>query len=275
MLYDEKYAREFQSNCYLDNTSHVDYMAKDFMVNDIRIIATIRFFSRDISKPYAQIEYYSCSIEDLYSQWSDVFTKVMAEFKIFRVQKLRMTHRTEDSPIFNYLDPRADLELYLAPISDILANNDIKIPEAHIEQIDHMSEYDYEIYLSEYLKFNEKYPELTSALAEPLSNINKYCGQYLGFTLYINGEWAGFALYAKYSEFCFNGYLVWDKIIFEKYRGRNLSTYIQNKGFQIYAPDAKGFIFGKIQKENIGSSKSARHSGRRAVLSSYFFDTPF
>lgn len=272
LLYSREYAEKFQLNCWVENTNAADYHAKFIEIEGIEMVISIRFLNRNVAFPYILIEYYSCSTVHFFSKFSFIKSEILDQYKVFDVKKIRMTLRTEDIDDFNHLEPKGDLLMYSAPISEILEKELDTIPQLEVIQINEFSETDYEVYLREYEKFQRDYPHLTSVSPEPLKTLNQYCASDYGFKAYIDGEWAGFALYANFSEFFFYGYLVWDKIIFEKFRGINLSTYIQNIGFKNYVEDKSGFIYGNIQSENIGSRKTAEKSGRENLISSYFFE---
>lgn len=70
-------------------------------------------------------------------------------------------------------------------------------------------------------------------------------------------------------EYFYHGYLVWDKIIFKKYRGQNLSAAAQDYAFQEFIPRENGFIFGYIATDNYGSIKAAQKTGREFLVGFY------
>ena len=271
-LTDEEFAAQFHKNIFAEGTVPSDYLAKYLEFNGIQLVTSTRFFNRNPEKPYAFIEYYSCDTKNFFENWIEIRKIIFKEYAVFHLNKIRLSLRTEDKIYFEKFKPELDQGMYAAPIADILKTQ-FNLKENHrIEKIDQMTEEDYAIYTEEYNKFRFANPQLTSIASEPLETINQHCQKDCGFKFYVNEEWAGFALYTNYSEYYLYGYLVWDKIIFEKFRGQNLSVYLQNQGFKEYVKDKTGFIYGSIEADNLGSIKTAEKSGRECLFGSYFFE---
>lgn len=270
-LINDDYAQKFRQFCLIPNTTLEDYKSKFIVYNDINVLCSLRFLKRNVEKPYIFVEYYSSSTADFFLYFEEIKKRILDEFKIFNVKKIRISLRNEDLAYFKHYRPTPDLLMYSAKISDI-KNHTFDIPGFKLERIQSLSEEDYTCYTKEYTSFNSENPLLSSAFAEPLDVLNKYCASDYGFKAYIDGEWAGFALFVDVAEYFFYGYLVWDKIVFKKYRGMQLSAAIQNNAFNQFIPHLEGYVYGNIQYENTGSRKTAEKSGRENLLTSYFFE---
>lgn len=271
-LNNEEYAKKYHKNIPVDGSLPHDYLAKLLKYNDIEFVTSIRFFNRNPGKPFAYVEYYSCDTKNFFNNWIEIRKIILKEYAVFKLNKIRLSLKIEDKSCFEQFKPERDLGMYTAPLNDILKTEFNSNQQLRIEKIDHMSTEDYAVYLTEYDSFKLANPHLTSIIAEPLETINEHCQNGYGFKLYFNNEWAGFALFANYSEYFLYGYLVWDKLIFEKFRGQNLSVYLQNQGFKEYVKDTTGFIYGTIETNNHGSIKTAEKSGREFIFGSYFFE---
>lgn len=271
-LTDEEFAAKYHKNIFVQGTSPNDYLGKFLEFNDIQFITTIRFFNRNPAKPYAFVEYYSCDTKYFFENWIEIRNIILNEYAPFTLDKIRLSLRKEDAIYFENFKPELDQGMYAAPIADILKTQSNLKENHRIEKLDQMTTDDYAIYVEEYNKFRDTNPQLTSITSEPLETINQHCQKDYGFKLFVNEEWAGFALYACVPEYYLYGYLVWDKIIFEKFRGRNLSTYLQNQGFKEFVRDTSGFIYGTIEADNHGSIRTAEKSGRECLFGSYFFN---
>jgi len=270
-LISDDYAHKFRQHCLVINTTLEDYKSKFIVYNDINVLCSLRFLKRNVKMPYIFVEYYSSSTADFFLNFEEIKKRIRDEYKIFNVKKIRISLRNEDLAYFEPYRPTPDLLMYSAKISDIKKQT-FDILGFKLEQIHYLSEEDYTCYKEEYASFNRDNSLLTSAFAEPFDVLNKYCASDYGFKAYIDGEWAGFALFVDVAEFFFYGYLVWDKIVFKKYRGMQLSAAIQNNAFNQFIPHLDGYIYGNIQCENIGSRKTAEKSGRENLLTSYFFE---
>ena len=271
-LTDEAFAAQFHKNIFVEGTAPSDYLAKYLEFNGIQFITSTRFFNRNPEKPYAFIEYYSCDTKNFFENWIEIRKIIFKEYAVIHLNKIRLSLRTEDKIYFENFKPELDQGTYAAPITDILNSEFCSKENLRIEKIELMTEKDYAIYTEEYNKFRAANPPLTSIASEPLETINQHCQKDYGFKIYVKEEWAGFALYAGHSEYFLYGYLVWDKIIFEKFRGQNLSVYLQNQAFKEYVKDTSGFIYGTIEANNLGSIRTAEKSGRECVFGSYFFE---
>jgi hypothetical protein len=271
-LTDEEFAARFHKNIFVEGTAPKDYLAKYFEFNGIEFVTTIRFFNRNPEKPYAYIEYYSCDTKYFFENWIEIRKIIFKEYDVFYLNKIRLSLRTEDKFYFENFKPALDQGMYAAQIANLIKSEIHSKENLRIEKIEQMTQEDYAIYAEEYTKFRDANPQLTSIASEPLETINEHCQKDYGFKLYVNEQWAGFALYASVHEFYLYGYLVWDKIIFEKFRGQNLSAYLQNQGFKEYVKDTTGFIYGTIEADNHGSIKTAEKSGRVCFFGSYFFE---
>lgn len=271
-LTDEEFAKRFHKNIFVEGTTHIDYLAKYLEFNDIQFVTSIRFFNRNAEKPFVYVEYYSCETKYFFENWLEIRKIILKEYDVFKLNRIRLSLRTEDKIHFEKFNPDLDQGMYSAPIADIIKKEFYPNGNLRIEKIGQMTDEDYKIYVEEYNKFKLANPDLTSIITEPLETINQHCQKDYGFKLYVNDEWAGFALYASSPEFYLYGYLVWDKIIFEKFRGQNLSAYLQNQGFKDYVSDKSGFIYGTIEANNQGSIKTAKSTGRECIFGSYFFN---
>lgn len=266
------FAEKFREHCLIENSTVDDYLLKSFALNDVEIIAGIRFMNRDIGYPFVEIEYYSGSKHEFFAQFEDVKSLLKIEFQLFKPLQLAMIIKSEDIHWVQEIPHQLDRHWYSISL-DYMYEKHISFPEVRVEKIDGLSDEDYQIYKEQYAHFNQKHPDLTFVFAEPQQTINQHCKSGLGCKLYVNDDWAGFALFAKgYPEFYLDGYLVWDKIIFEKYQGKNLSAILQNMAFQQFVPRQKGFLYGTIDAKNIGSIKTAEKSGRERVMSSCFWE---
>jgi hypothetical protein len=271
-LTDEEFAHKFHKNCFVEGTSSKEYLAKYLEFIGIEFVTTIRFFNRNPEKPYVFIEYYSCDTKYFFENWIEIRKIIFKEYDVFHLNKIRLSLRTEDKIYFEKFNPELDQGMYAAPIANLIQSEIHSKENLRIDKIEQMTDEDYAIYTEEYNKFRVAKPHLTSIASEPLETINQHCLKDYGFKLFVNEEWAGFALYACVPEYYLYGYLVWDKIIFEKFRGRNLSTYLQNQGFKEFVRDTSGFIYGTIEADNHGSIRTAEKSGRECLFGSYFFN---
>lgn len=271
-LNNEEYAQKYHKNIPVDGSLPHDYLAKLLKYNDIEFVTSIRFFNRNPNKPYAYVEYYSCDTKNFFDNWLEIRKIILREYDVFKIKRVRLSLRIEDKTYFEKFKPQLDLGMYASPIANLIQSEIHAKENLRIEKIEQMTKEDYAIYADEYKKFRDANPQLTSIASEPLETINQHCQKDYGFKLYVNNEWAGFALFANYSEYFLYGYLVWDKLIFEKFRGQNLSVYLQNQGFKEYVKDTTGFIYGTIETNNHGSIKTAEKSGREFIFGSYFFE---
>ncbi|MFN9322049.1 MAG: hypothetical protein ACK58Q_15820 [Chitinophagales bacterium] len=271
-LTDEEFAAKYHKNIFVEGTAPKDYLGKYLEFNVIEFVTTIRFFNRKHETPYVYLDYYSCDTKYFFENWIEIRRIIFKEYDVFNLNKIRLSLRTEDKNYFENFKPALDQGMYVAPIANLIKSEIHSKENLRIEKIEQMTKEDYVIYTEEYNKFRDANPQLTSIASEPLETINQHCQKDYGFKLYVNEQWAGFALYASIPEYYLYGYLVWDKIIFEKFRSQNLSVYLQNQGFKEYVKDTSGFIYGTIEAENHGSIKTAEKSGRECLFGSYFFN---
>ena len=157
---------------------------------------------------YLTVEYYSCDTKYFFENWIEIRRIIFTEYDIFHLNKIRLSLRSEDKIYFENFKPALDQGMYAAPIANLIKSEIHTQENLRIEKIEQMTKEDYAIYSEEYNKFRDANPELTSIGSEPLETINQHCQKDYGFKLYVNDEWAGFALYASVHEYYLYGYLV-------------------------------------------------------------------
>lgn len=265
-----EYAQKFRKNCLIAHTTDNDYLAKEFWIEDICLVCSIRFMGGDLGKPFVSIEFYNCDNAVFFKNYPRLKDYILSQYEIFHPLFIHLVLRKEDEHFLKNIHHSVDRYYYSAPLQDIYLYQFPKTtPHFRIEKIEGLDDNEYDIYLKEYDAYRRENPDLGYVFAEPLSTINRICQNDYGFKIYINDEWAGFQLYASHTEYFFYGYLVWDKIIFKKHRGHHLSTYAQNKAFQYFIPRQNGFIYGQIDPLNTGSIQTAIRSGRKNLLSTF------
>ncbi len=263
-----KAAEKFRELCLIEGSEITDYRVRTISFSDFYLIASIRFMGLDVSKPFVEIEFYNTTVENFIFHFPEIKTKLLHEFKVFGTIHINviMSHQYMDS--FSKLNPKLDKPIYSIKLEDIYLKHKSAY-SFNLEKIDEISESDYKIYENEYKLFNLENPHLYSVHAEPYETINGKAKSDFVFKIIVDGQWAGLCIYTKESEYIFSGYLVWDKIIFKKYRGQNLSAYAQDYAFQEYIPRDIGFLFGYIDPENLGSIKTAEKTGRESLVGFY------
>jgi hypothetical protein len=182
-----------------------DYLGKYLEFNGIEFVTTIRFFNRNPEKPYVFIEYYSCDTKYFFENWIEIRKIIFKEYDVFHLNKIRLSLRTEDKIYFEKFNPELDQGMYAAPIANLIQSKIHSKENLRIEKIEQMTEEDYAIYTEDYNKFRDANPQLTSIGSEPLETLNQHCKKDYGFKLYVNDEWAGFALYASIHEYYLYG----------------------------------------------------------------------
>lgn len=263
-----KAAEKFRELCLIEGSEIEDYRVRTISFSDFYLIASIRFMGMDVSKPFVEIEFYNTSVENFISHFPEIKTKLLLEFKIFGSLHINVIMSHQYLDLFAKLNPKLDKPIYSIKLEDIYLKHKSAY-NFNLEKIDEISESDYKIYENEYKLFNLENPHLYSVHTEPYETINEKAKSDFVFKIKVDGNWAGLCIYTKESEFIFFGYLVWDKIIFKKYRGQNLSAAAQDYAFQEFIPRENGFIFGYIDPENLGSIKTAEKTGRESLVGFY------
>jgi hypothetical protein len=263
-----KAAEKFRELCKIEGAEIADYRVRVISFDDFCIIASIRFMGMDVTKPFVEIEFYNTTVENFITHFSEIKIKVLDEFKIFSCSYINVIMSQQYMDSFSKLNPKLDKPIYTIKLEDIYAKPKRSF-DFSLEKIDTISELDYQIYLDEYKLFNLENPHLFSVHAEPFETINEKAKSDYVFKIMVDDLWAGLCMYTKDSEFIFSGYLVWDKIVFKKYRGHNLSAFAQDCAFQDFIPSDKGYLFGYIDPENHGSIKAAEKTGREFLVGFY------
>jgi len=263
-----KRAEKLKEICGVEGAEIADYRVRILEFETFYVIVSIRFMGLDVTKPFLEIEFYNTDVITFASHLHKIKSKVIEEFCVFQCTEVSILISNQFLDLFKTFQLKLDKAVFSIPLLDVYKKTPPKI-DLKLEKVDDFSEKDYQIYLLEYKQFCESNPHLEGVHAEPLNTIREKAKSDYVFKIFQNNEWAGLCIYAKMSEYFLYGYLVWDKIIFEKFRGQNLSSYAQEMAFQNYIPKLDGFIFGYINIENFASIHSAQKTGRENLFGFY------
>jgi hypothetical protein len=256
-------AQEYKNLVDVANTSPSDYLNKELCIDGIWCFISLRFFGLDVNKPFIGLDFFDCSYNVLLSKWGDLKLEIFQEYEIFQPFAISICipnsiHIDQYNLSFQY-----DVDLYAKPISKIVHMQSNFIT---IEKILQFSEQEYDKYIEEYKLFNAQKHINEFLKPEKFSDIQKWCISDKVFKVFRDKEWVGLFILEKDSTNVIHGYCVVEKLVFEKYRGNNISSIAHELILASdFDPNEKGFIFGTIYHDHRASQISAEKVGRVCV----------
>lgn len=216
--------------------------------------------------PFVSIEYISESHSVFYENIEAIKPKILEAFSVFDTNLVRLLINPEDIKYLHSYEK--DISMLAVAFEDF---QHFEIPKLDIEVVKGMNDKEYKQYCEEYEAFLQKNEYLRgNVLPEPLEVLNSKAEKGYLFKILYENQCAGWIALDEAQEFFVNGMIVWEKIIYESFRGMNLSYAALSKIIRIKNYPKEAFLHGWIDPTNHGSYLSALKSNRKEVLMSVF-----
>jgi hypothetical protein len=250
----------------IPNATLIDYKLKKIDFGNFYVLTHIRFKGMQRNAPFVSIEFISESHSVFYDNIEAIKHKILEEFSVFDTKLVRLLINPED---IKYLHSYEKDITMLAVIFNDFQHFDF--PKLEIEVVKGMNDKEYKQYCEEYEAFLQKNEYLRgNVLPEPLEVLNTKAENGYLFKILYKNQCAGWIALDEAQEFFVNGLIVWDKIIYESFRGMNLSYAALSKIIRIKNFPKEAFLHGWIDPTNHGSYISALKSGRKEILMGVF-----
>lgn len=268
VMQSEKRAQHMQQRMAVYNAPFEDFQLKHIQCGNIELLTSLRFRGMHPDKPFVDIEYMNSTLQEFVSHFSILAKEVVSQYHRFPIKDITVWTNEENHSEVLSLKGEEDFSFYAIPVLEVPKFEDDVFK---IEIADRFTEEDYSRYCNEYDMYLNKHPEIIGNVsAEPLETIQKKCEEKQCYKIWVNKEWAGMIILTPHIEYFLEGYLVWDKIIFETFRGKHLSSkalsYIIH---HLLDAKASQWLYGRIDLSNTSSLKSASYLHRSKVLTKY------
>jgi hypothetical protein len=263
---DFEFAKIFSENCPTKNGKLEDYNYKIININGHKIWVSLRFWNRETEKPFIEVLYFDGSAKEIQDNFSEIKKAIIEEYKNIEPLNIRFTVYEEDLIYFKNFNYSEDNLIVVKIIeSEKTMNTNIRL-----EQLDSLTDEEYSIYYEEYKKFNKKQPNLSFVKSVEHLRLNEIAKKNFLFKICKDKDYIGILILTKDDFFeAFYGVGIFDKIIFERYRGNNYSFIAQQLAEQELVTKnliKNSYLIGTIAPTNYSSLKSALKTGRKILM---------
>ncbi len=256
-LDDEAFAEKFHKAIGIGDPK--DYLFRLYqMGSDDFVLTSLRFKGLDRNKPFIEIVQLTM---DLPSFISGHRAEVGEVYSLFAPATIRTHSFTTSLPESSEID-----DFYvLAKLRDIRPPSQPTTIEKAID----LSWY--EDYVTSYNDLEINRNEVV-ACVETRESLQRSLDEGLLYCLRIDGKWAGVMGAVRLSQWYFDGYYIFEKVIAKEYRGKGLSAKLESTFCQrLPNPDGTLVVYGQIHEVNEPSLRSAKSIGREVVGCNFFF----
>jgi len=267
---DTAFGISYYNNYKIAHTSPVDYQYQLFKLNDDDfILLSIRFLGTDITKPFVEIVHRTFPMT--IATMTKLAPLIKAKYHAFSPKNIRFLDGGNvlaniKAPFYHDLHyVVGNMEnLRTLPYPDNYASIRLQRPSTGNNFYPY---YDrtYEALVSE----TPIYKELVAK--EQAEDLQALADKGYLFLAYIDGEQAGLVAVDICSEYCLQGFCVFEEILSEKYRGKGYGKALQRHLIEALAIHETRHLYGTIDDRNTPSLKTALGVGREKIAAYVFY----
>jgi RimJ/RimL family protein N-acetyltransferase len=262
-----EFSSRFAHNKPVAGVAPERYTHRLFKVVGRRLIAGIRFFGGDITRPFVEVARISQPLEN--DSQRDAITEFLrSEFAEFAPTQWRIWQASHQP--YQFADCAGDLRVLAGLLSEI---NTLPLPEnAARVRLSRATNTDF------YLRYVELYQQLYRerpwlpdvARTETLEDMQQYLETGQVFEIFVDGTWAGLTIAIRDAGWGVRGWLMVEIVLTAPFRGQDLAVAVQRLLAQQLEDAGKDCLFGSIGAVNLPMQKTATRVGR-VDIGGYFF----
>lgn len=265
---EDKFGKSFYDYCKIAGSDFEDYKYRSINTEFGEIISSIRFLGGDLNKPFVFIVHKDFRI-DSEKQIKALGKILKEEYKLFKPQRIRW-YSPDTEIFFDNKDIKGDL-IYIYQFINRLKKEEFpsNFDKVRLKNADSLKWY--KEYQKNYENLNQINPEfIEMAGMESRQTFRRLMKKGLLFEIMIDNQWAGIIAADKSSEKYFKGYVIFEELLTEKFRGRHFATAVQRHLIEKLGSDNQEMLYGTIHAQNTPSQKTAYKAGRKKA-GSYIF----
>ncbi len=231
-------------------------------VGDRRLIAGIRFFSRNIERPFVDVARVSKPLES--DADKEVLTAFLrsefAEFKPLSWHIFQSSHLTYQFP-----NCAGDKRVLVGRMQDINALPKPKnAGRVRLEPATNLEFYPY--YEASYQNLHAKHRWLADvSRMESMDDMQHYLEHDKVFEIFVDNEWAGITVASRSHEFGLSGWYMIEITLEERWQGQGLGVAVQRALVSSLDFSESDCLFGTIGAVNTPMQKTAARVGRMDI----------
>jgi hypothetical protein len=232
-----------------------------------RLIAGIRFFGGDITRPFVEVARISQPLET--DAQRDAITELLhTEFAEFAPTQWRIFQGSHLP--YQFAGCTGDLRVLAGLLSEIktlpLPENAARVRLSRATNTDF-----YPRYVELYQQLYQERPWLPDvARTETLEDMEQYLENGKVFEIFVDETWAGLTIAIPDSGWGVRGWLMVEIVLTTPFRGQDLAVAVQRLLAQQLEEAGKACLFGSIGAVNLPMQKTAARVGRTDI-GGYFF----
>ncbi len=268
-FFTDVFAQSFAGNCAVLGLPAEQFKHRVLETSTHRLIAGIRFFGMDISRPFVQVAQISKPLES--DDERDEVTKLLlGEFSMFKPTQWRIYQSSHLE--YQFLDCESDKRYLVGHLQDIIALPQPEtIDRVHLELAKNLEFYPgYAMYQT---LFAERPWMPDVSRQESLADMQEYVTNGWLYEIFIDDVWAGVTAASPGFEVGAKGQYMIEIALEKSFRGQGLSVALQRKLVALLAKksdDPSLALFGTIGAVNLPMIKTATRVGRVDVGGNYW-----
>ncbi len=265
-LNDDEFGKQGYKHCQIPNTQPDDYKYRLLETPLGTAITSIRFIGGDLSKPAVFLIHKDFEL-DTAEKIKQTAQFIAQEYAVFKPQRIRWYSPQIDYHLIAKNDfIQGDL-VFIAEFIDWLKQQPFppNYDQVQLKPAQSIQEW-YPQYKASYeglYKENPNFKEMASL--ESKETLQYLVDKNLLYEIWIENTWAGIIGVDKDSELFMEGYLVYEELLIDKFRGKKLGAATQRKMLEQLPITGQEMLFGTIHYKNTPSIKTALKVGRKTV----------
>jgi hypothetical protein len=258
--FEAKFTREFHRFCNVPDVAPNRYAHRVLEVAGRRLIAGIRFFGGNVTRPFVEVARISQPLENDAQRdaITDLLRQEFAEFAPSRWRILQASHLP-----YQFAGCEGDLRILTGLVSEI---RQLPMPEnAARMRLELAKNTDFYLrYVALYQQLYLERPWLPDvARTESLEDMHEYLEKEEIYEIFVDGEWAGIIIVTtSSSEWGMVGWLMVEIVLTAQFRGQDLAVTAQRLLVQELQGTGALCLFGTIGAVNAPMQKTAARVGR-------------
>jgi GNAT superfamily N-acetyltransferase len=224
-----------------------------------RLIAGIRFFGMDISRPFINVAQISKPLENQ-NQRLEISQLLNNEFAIFKPTSWRIFQASH----LEYQFAGCDTDMRV--IAGLLSTINAQTKPANFKRVELKPAVNLEFYPRYQALFQDlyaKYPWLSDvARTETIEDLTHYFEHDKVFEIFVDGLWAGITIAARHQEWGLKGWLMIEIALEAGWQGQGLGVAVQRQLATQLEDAGNDTLFGTIGAVNTPMQKTAAKVGR-------------
>jgi RimJ/RimL family protein N-acetyltransferase len=238
-------------------------------VGELRLIAGIRFFSRDMERPFIEVSRISLPLKsDAQKELMTNFLRAeFAEFKPLTWHIFQSSHLP-----YQFAGCAGDKRVLVGRMQDIDALPKPKnFERVRLEPAINLEFYPR--YEASYQNLHAKHSWLADiSRMESMDDLQHYLEHDKVFEIFVDNEWAGITVASRSSEFGVSGWYMIEITLEERWQGLGLGVAVQRALVSSLDFSGSDCLFGTIGAVNIPMQKTAARVGRIDIGGQYMID---